>query len=325
MDSPDCQLLRLPLPGDPAIMDAVTALWAAAFGEKEVRDTRDQFAGAERGVNEDTLYVLLHEGKVASCCHLTRKAGTGLAGLGGVVTDPAFRGRGFSRKVCTFALQDFDASGGEVVWLGTGNPAAANLYHELGFAFLPGTAVMRRLRKGLTDTQFLNAFFQGRTGTVTPGSAACRIPMIPLLTSRLGFTVTDRVAGFCGAEKVVEISCMSLYPAYEAVRAAGGDWACLDTGDGRIGALGSWKPQDDGTALVDGCWHANHRAAAPNLFRTLIAQAQGAGHAVRMQISEADDAKAALAAELGAVPGAAVSWQPRQGILIPMREYLLTI
>ena len=44
--------------------------------------------------------------------------------LGYVLTDPEFRGRGLSRRVCASLLEHFDRRGGRVMYLGTGNPAA---------------------------------------------------------------------------------------------------------------------------------------------------------------------------------------------------------
>ena len=322
MDKNNCELSRYLLPAADGITKPVIELWRDCFGEEEVSGTRTQFMGEEADVDEDILYVLSCKGRMASCCHVTRKKGTGMAGLGGVATVPEFRGRGFSRKVCSFALQDFDASGGEVIWLGTSNPAAANLYHSLGFSFLPGTQVMRRLRKGLTDTCFLEGFFKASSARVRNGSDACRIPMIPLLTSRLGFAVMDCIAGFYGSEDIVECSCMGIYPAYESVRAANGNWHCIDSGFGRIGGLGSWRPFDDGTVMVDGFWHPNYREQACELFRTLIEAARTAGRRIIMPVADVDEAKAELAEQLGAIRGPERLWQPRPGFLVQMRDFI---
>ena len=310
------------LPADEAVTGPVLELWRKYFGEGEVTETRGQFAGEETDVDDDILYVLSVDGRLASCCHLTRRKGTGMAGLGGVATVPEFRGRGFSREICSCALRDFDESGGDVIWLGTSNPAAANLYHSLGFSFLPGTQVMRRMRTGLTDTRFLDGFFKGGPACVKRGSAAFRIPMIPLMTSRLGFAVMDCVAGFCGSENIVECSCMGLYPAYEFVRASNGDWCGLDCGDGRIGGLGSWRPLSDGTAMVDGFWHSNFRAFAPELFRALVEEAKTAAKRVIMPVADVDAAKAEVAAELGAAKGPGRLWQARRGFVVPMHDYV---
>ncbi|MBQ7649363.1 MAG: hypothetical protein IJS15_00305 [Victivallales bacterium] len=209
-----------------------------------------------------------------------------------------------------------------MIWLGTSNPAAANLYHSLGFSFLPGTQVMRRLRKGLTDTCFLEGFFKASSARVRNGSDACRIPMIPLLTSRLGFAVMDCIAGFYGSEDIVECSCMGIYPAYESVRAANGNWHCIDSGFGRIGGLGSWRPFDDGTVMVDGFWHPNYREQACELFRTLIEAARTAGRRIIMPVADVDEAKAELAEQLGAIRGPERLWQPRPGFLVQMRDFI---
>ena len=323
MTNHNMQISRHVLPTDEAVTRPVHDLWRECFGEGESTQTRCQFAGEETDVDEDILYVLSVDGRLASCCHVTRRKGTGMAGFGGVATVPEFRGRGFSREVCSFALRVFDESGGEVIWLGTSNPVAANLYHSLGFSFLPGTQVMRRLRKGLTDTRFLDGFFKGSAACVKRGSAACRIPMIPLMTSRLGFAVMDCVAGFCGSENIVECSCMGLYPSYESVRAADGDWFCLDCGDGRIGGLGSWKPIGDGSAMVDGLWHSNFREYASELFRALIEEAKTVARRVVMPVADVDAAKAEVAAELGAAKGPERLWQACGGFVVPMHDYVI--
>jgi len=323
MDTDNCELSRHVLPTADCITKPVIELWRDCFGEGEVAGTRVQFMGEETDADEDILYVLSCNGRMASCCHVTRKKNTGMAGMGGVATMSEFRGRGFSRKVCSFALHDFDASGGDVIWLGTSNPVAANLYHSLGFSFLPGTQVMRRLRKGLSDTCFLDGFFKGNSAIVRNGSAACRIPMIPLVTSRLGFAVLDCVAGFYGSEDIVECSCMGIYPAYESVRAANGNWHCIDSGFGRIGGLGSWRSLEGGTVIVDGFWHPNYRAQARELFNSLIDEARMTGARIIMPVADVDEAKVELAAELGATRGPERLWQPRPGLLVPMHDFFV--
>ncbi len=323
MTNCNMQISRHLLPEDDAVTRPVQDLWRKCFGEGEVTETRGQFAGEETDVDDDILYVLSVDGRLASCCHITRRKGTGMGGLGCVATVSEFRGRGLSREICSYALRDFDESGGDVIWLGTSNPVAANLYHSLGFSFLPGTQVMRRMREGLTDTRFLDGFFKGSTTCVKRGSAAFRIPMIPLMTSRLGFAVMDCVAGFCGSENIVECSCMGLFPAYESIRTSNGDWCCLDCGDGRIGGLGSWKTLSNGVAMVDGFWHSNFRAGAPELFRALVEEAKTAASRVIMPVADVDAAKAEVAAELGAAKGPERLWQACRGFVVPMHDYVI--
>ncbi len=58
--------------------------------------------------------------------------------FGAVITDPAYRRRGLSKRVVGQVIADWDAKGGRYLVLGTGSPHAAKMYQSHGFAHLAG-------------------------------------------------------------------------------------------------------------------------------------------------------------------------------------------
>ena len=242
-------------PEDAALVDEAKAIWTACFGIELLGELRPQLAGSETAFNEDVVYLGLDEGRVAATCHLTCSRTIGWAGLGEVATAPAFRGRGYAHTVCQAALDDFDRGAGEAVWLGTVNPAAASVYASLGFSYLPDTSVMRRLRPDFSPTTFAWRWIDADGLRIVPGSAAFRIPMIPLLTSKMGIETLDTNVGLVGTEYRPQHSCMGLYPKYDALKEKGGCWSALVNGRGAVLGLASGLPNADGTRRICGFCH----------------------------------------------------------------------
>ena len=61
---------------------------------------------------------------------MTPRANPEFAGIGEVATRPEYRGQGIANRLCRQALDEFAEQGGEVVFLGTENPAAARIYRR---------------------------------------------------------------------------------------------------------------------------------------------------------------------------------------------------
>ncbi len=293
----DYKLRKITLPSSEAVTVAVTELWRVLFGEEEVVGTRAQFAGEETAFNSDTLYVLEVDGTLAACCHITRRLGTGLAMLGGVASATAYRGQGFGRAVCEFAMTDFDQTDGEAIWLCTSNPIAAALYESTGFHYQAGAHVMARFKNGLRGMDLPKRLFPGGGCTVQMASPMMRVPMIPLICGRNNVTVLDANVVLCSTSCMALRSCTGLYPRFLKVRERGGE--CLfmqDAVTGAVTGLATAAPMPDGTLQADAFWRSEYEPQVPQLIRTLAQRFDGC----RLRFPVADDAKASVLTALGA-------------------------
>ena len=101
--------------------------------------------GRECDTNLDIVYVVKDGSQIVATTHLTiSRSDPRIGGLGEVATLATHRGRGLAGALCGRAAEEFDAAGGEGLFLGTDNPAAARIYQRLGWRYLPHTHVMRR-------------------------------------------------------------------------------------------------------------------------------------------------------------------------------------
>lgn len=246
--------------GDRALLGQAKDLWSTSFGENILEELEPQLSGGECPYNRDTFYLGVENGRVVATCHLTETLALGWAGLGEVATVAECRGRGYAKRICSEALDDFDGAGGESVWLGTVNPAAASVYASLGFAYLPDTSVMQRLRQGILSRAFADKWSDLSGMRVVAGSPAFRIPMIPLITSHFGIEEMDANAGIVGTEFRPQHSCMGLFPKYADIVSRGGGWFALVNGVGVVFGLASWLPCEDGTRQISGFCHPNASA-----------------------------------------------------------------
>ncbi len=290
-------LRKITLPTNEPVADAVTALWLECFGPAEVEGTRAQFAGLETAANIDTLYVLECDGALGACCHITRRLGTGLAMLGGVASAPAFRGKGFGRAVCAFAMADFDREGGEAIWLCTGNPVAADLYESLGFHYQAGAHVMARLQPGWQGMKLSRRLYPGGECEVKAASPALRVPMIPLICGRNTTLVLDANVGLCSTRCMALASCTGLYPRFLQMRERGGECLYLqDKATGGIAGIATIVPQPDGTLQADAFWHPGYESQAAELIQAVAALCPGRP----LRFPVADEAKERMLSALGA-------------------------
>ena len=106
--------------------------------------------------------------------------------------DRSYRGRGIASRLCEQAVEEFVAQGGEAVFLGTGNPDAARIYHRLGWRRIAGTNVWARVTTGDSPEEYLADYFRapGQV-SIVPGDASLRVPMIPLLVAPHDWQVLD--------------------------------------------------------------------------------------------------------------------------------------
>ena len=135
--------MRYEVPISEELIDELFPFWASIFGEVLPDIERSVFLGSEEAYNQGTLYLRREGEQLAGTCFtMHSKSVPALAGFGEVATDPQFRGRGIATELCDQAVEDFRADGGEAFFLGTVNPAAARVYHRLGWRKLAGAEVM---------------------------------------------------------------------------------------------------------------------------------------------------------------------------------------
>ena len=115
------------------------------------------------------------------------------------------------------AVEEFVAQGGEAVFLGTGNPDAARIYHRLGWRRIAGTNVWARVTTGDSPEEYLADYFRapGQVNIV-PGDASLRVPMIPLLVTPHDWQVLDGnlPVPMLSTRYAVQSSCMGLCRKY---------------------------------------------------------------------------------------------------------------
>ncbi len=249
---------RISVPLPEALIPELTAFWEEIF-ETSYEDFKPIFAGNEIEDNEDILYLMREEEDLAGTSHLTvGKAEPRLGGLGEVATPPTFRRQGIAAQLCECALNDFREQGGEAFFLGTGNPAAARIYYRLGWRKLAGANVMALIVSGKSPEAFLVDYFREAAGqtTVIPGTAAHRVPMIPLIVCPHDWQVLDANAGIFSTRYALQSSCMGLYPKYDALlQEQNGAWFGAGADSGHLIGLGTARLDESGVCHVDGFTH----------------------------------------------------------------------
>ncbi len=247
---------NVPLPE--RLIPELTAFWEEIF-ETPYEDFKSIFAGDETEANKDILYLMRQGQDLAGTSHLTvGKAEPRLGGLGEVATPPAFRRQGIAAALCESALDDFRRQGGEAFFLGTGNPEAARIYYRLGWRKLAGANVMALIVSDNSPETFLVDYFREAEGqtSIIPGTAAQRIPMIPLIVCPHDWQVLDANTGIFSTRYALQSSCMGLYPKYDAlVRQQSGAWFGTQTASRHLVGLATARLDESGVCHVDGFTH----------------------------------------------------------------------
>ena len=267
----DFTRMNVPLPE--GLIPELTAFWEEIF-ETSYEDFKPIFAGDETEDNEDILYLMRQGEDLAGTSHLTvGKAEPRLGGLGEVATPPAFRRQGIAAQLCEFALDDFRGQGGEAFFLGTGNPSAARIYYRLGWRKLAGANVMALIVSGRSPEAFLVDYFREAEGQISiiPGTAAQRIPMIPLIVCPHDWQVLDANAGMLSTRYALQSSCMGLYPKYDVlVQQQNGAWFGAGADSGHLIGLGTVRLDESGVCHVDGFTHQGRADAWKDLIRAAM-------------------------------------------------------
>ena len=255
-----------PLPE--GLIEEVTQFWEEIFASS-YEGFIGQLGGAESGENRNCVY-LVREGErlLGTCCLTISMVLPQLGGLGEVTTRPQYRRRGIAALLCEQARDDFRRQLGQALFLGTVNPEAARVYHRLGWRKLAGANVMALIARGGSPEAFLVDYFSGETAAaIAPGSAADRIPMIPLILCPHDWQVLDANVRIHSTRYATQSSCMGLYPRYQLLAWDGrGAWFAARTAAGRLVGLSSARLDESGSCQVDGFTHRNCEDAWPGLI-----------------------------------------------------------
>ena len=270
--------MRYEVPISEALIDELFPFWASIFGEVLPDIAREVFLGAEDAFSGGTLYLRREEGRLASTCFtMQSKIMPSLAGFSDVATDPLFRGRGIATELCSWAVEDFRAAGGEAFFLGTVNPAAARVYHRLGWRKLAGANVMANILSGESPEAFLVDYFSGEGAAVAEASPADRIPMIPLILCPHDWQVLDANTSVCSTRYVTQNSCMGLYVRYERIQMGGGAWFAARTAEGKVVGLSTARRDEAGGFQIDAFTHARFTEVWEALVEAAVGASQERG------------------------------------------------
>lgn len=266
------EIVEIEVPLQESLVDELVDFWQAIF-KTSYEDFRSVLTGAECAQNRDIIYLARKGKQLAGTCHLTiSKSGACLGGLGEVAVASEFRRRGIASTLCTRAHDTFCEKGGQALFLGTVNPAAARVYRRLGWRKLAGANVMVFITNGNSPEAFLVDYFreQGPV-TIAPGTAFDRIPIIPLLISPHDWQVLDANVSMFSTRYVVQNSCMFLYPRYEALLRDGrGAWFGARTYQGRLVGLSTVRLSKSDIAKVDGFAHQNSLGCWKDLIQAAV-------------------------------------------------------
>ncbi|MBM82552.1 MAG: hypothetical protein CMJ78_18465, partial [Planctomycetaceae bacterium] len=257
MTNRNVNLSKHELPVASPLADELVQLWESTFGDSYA-DFRPVLEGSEQPVNCNRLYLVNENDRVVATTQLTtNRTDPTIGGLGEVVTLDSHRRKGLARELRSQARDEFLANGGEACFLGTVNPGAARLYHDLGWRRLASTTLMCLVSGDRSPEEFLIDYFRDINDVqIEVGSAAHRIGMIPLLVCPHDGPVLDANTNLYSTRYAVQSSCMGLYPRYHRLTVeSNGQWFGA-TSNGRAVGLASVK-LNDGAASLDGFVHRN--------------------------------------------------------------------
>ncbi|MDA1348979.1 MAG: GNAT family N-acetyltransferase [Chloroflexi bacterium] len=283
--------MRFEAPLDPGLTEELFEFWVSIFGEPMDLPPK-VFLGAEVEHNHNTVYMARREGKLAGTCGLTISMSVpALGGFGEVATDPGLRRSGIATELCKKAVDDFREGGGQALFLGTGNPAAARIYHRLGWRKLAGANVMANISTSGSPEEYIVDFFRGLgRATVRQASPAIRVPMIPLITLPHDWQVLDANTAMFSTRYAVQNSCMGLYRRYDQLARDGkGAWFGAVTDDGPVVGLSTACLDSSGACRVDGFALRSHMETWPQLIEAAITWGRGGGASVTQAVVGVED------------------------------------
>ena len=269
---------RIEVPLELAEVDELCRFWEDIF-EVSYESFAAVLAGAERGLNRNILYLARDERLLVATTQLTHSCGNPrLGGLGEVATRPSHRRSGLAKELCLRARDEFFASGGEALFLGTHNPAAAQLYYQLGWRRLASTNVMCSTTGKQSVEEFLTDYFRPQDSvTVAVGNPVQRLPVIPLVVSPHDSQILDANLQLVSTRHALQRSCMSLFPRFAQINSKNGQWFAATTSDGRLVGLGTACRREEQRVQIDAFAHRNFGPAASELLRSCLRWASDQG------------------------------------------------
>ena len=296
--------MRYEAPIEANLVDELFDFWLPIF-DGEIDFTPDALLGRELPHSRITVYTRRIGGELAGACLVASSHSMpALGGLGEVATSPEARGKGIATALTKQALDDFRARGGKALFLGTVNPAAARIYHRLGWRKLAGANLMVNVLSGESPEEFIVDYFRGirnETVKVRLPSPADRAPMIPLLASPHDWQALDFNTGMMSTRYAAQDSCLGLYRRYAAIVGDGrGAWFCAGADGGHIVGLSTARLDGKGGCRVDGFTHDNHTGAWQALIQAAVrwGAENGAAH-VYADVSVEDEDKRSMFESVG--------------------------
>jgi GNAT superfamily N-acetyltransferase len=246
--------MRLEAPLEPGLVDELFAFWEPIFGGS-IDVTPETLLGSEGTQSRITVYTRRLGDRLAGACLVaSSRTLPALGGLGEVATGPEARRTGIATELTRQARDDFADGGGEALFLGTVNHAAARIYFRLGWRKLAGANLMVNVLDGRSPEEFFVDYFRGIGPVkVREPSPADRAPMIPLLVSPHDWQTLDFNTGMMSTRYAVQDSCLGLYRRYMALARDGrGAWFCASDDLGQLAGLSTARLDEAGGCRVDG-------------------------------------------------------------------------
>lgn len=280
------------VPAEQGVTNAALDLLESVFGRSERALESVQLSGEELDHNRDELFYAETDGVLIGMCHLTVPWHMPFLGmLSGLCVLPSARGHGVGRRLFCMAVDAFDQAGGETLFLGTDNPAAARMYGSFGFAFHAGSNVMRRARTGAPYDLLA---CDPHALSLEPASARMRVPLIPLVLQRGRDTLMDANAAIVSCAALTQRACAGLYPRYASLISGGGAVHCAYDQSRTLCALGSVRRVGK-AAWVD----AFAAPACEGILPALLTRCCDAENPLFALLADADEQKAAAFAAQG--------------------------
>ena len=266
---------RYEIPIDKGLAKELFAFWKEIFGPGDPDVPMGVFLGDEVDHNRLMTYLERDGDTLTGTCGITiSRANQRLAGFGEVATRPDYRGRGIASRLCGQAVEEFVGQGGEAVFLGTGNPDAARIYHRLGWRKIAGSYVWANVTTGDSPEEYLADYYRVSSEvSIVPGDASLRVPMIPLLLTPHDWQVLDGnlPVPMVSIRYSMQSSCMGLCRKYyDLVKREGAAWFAAKTDDGRLVGISTAKVDDDNVCAVDGFIHARFADSYDSLIGAAI-------------------------------------------------------
>ena len=263
---------RLRVPIHESLNDRLQAFWREIFGDAPDIEPA-VLLGSESSHNTSDLYLVEEDGRAISTTMVTTcNALPELGGFGEVATVPEARGRGLATDLCRQSVEDFADAGGKALFLGTVNPAAARIYHRLGWRKLASSIVWALITDDRSPEAYLVDYFSDPgPAVVEEGGPGARIPMVPLIVTPHDWRVLDANTGIFSARYALVRSCMGLYPKYQALREGGrGSWFASRDARQRIVGLSTAALDDSQGCRVDSFTHGGFQDAWDGLVRAAV-------------------------------------------------------